>query len=112
MPLGAVYVGRPTVWGNPFVPGRVIPFLPGRRVQDARHAVSLYRGFAPLEPRLIEMARRELAGKDLACWCRLCELHRRHGLPMGERCPYCAPCHADVLLQIANSDPEDTGHAG
>lgn len=29
--------------------------------------------------------RRELAGKDLACWC-----------PPGE------PCHADVLLEVAN----------
>ena len=29
--------------------------------------------------------RKELSGKDLACWC-----------PLGE------PCHADVLLKIAN----------
>lgn len=31
--------------------------------------------------------RRELAGKDLACWC-----------PLGE------PCHGDVLLEIANRE--------
>lgn len=48
MPENAIYVGRPTVWGNPFV------------VQALR-------------------------GKDLACWCRLDQ-----------------PCHADVLLELAN----------
>jgi len=34
----------------------------------------------------VEDVRRELAGKDLACWC-----------------PLSRPCHADVLLRIANS---------
>lgn len=34
-----------------------------------------------------EVVRRELAGKDLACWCPLTE-----------------PCHADVLLGVANSE--------
>jgi hypothetical protein len=32
--------------------------------------------------------RRELRGKDLACWC-----------------PLDAPCHADVLLELANAGP-------
>ena len=32
--------------------------------------------------------REELRGKDLACWC-----------------PLDAPCHADVLLELANADP-------
>lgn len=39
-------------------------------------------------PVTIESVRRELAGKDLACWC-----------PLGQ------PCHADVLLEIANTCP-------
>jgi hypothetical protein len=34
----------------------------------------------------IEDARRELKGRDLACWCSLD-----------------GPCHADVLIEIANS---------
>ena len=34
----------------------------------------------------LEDARRELAGHDLACWCSLD-----------------GPCHADVLIEIANS---------
>jgi hypothetical protein len=33
--------------------------------------------------------RRDLRGKNLACYCKLSE-----------------PCHADVLLAIANAEPE------
>jgi len=33
----------------------------------------------------VEDVRRELAGRDLACWC-----------------PLDGPCHADVLIEIAN----------
>jgi hypothetical protein len=45
----------------------------------------------------------ELRGKNLACWCRLCARHAETGLPAGTDCPDCAPCHADVLLAIANA---------
>lgn len=40
-------------------------------------------------------ARRELASRDLACWCPLDDGEGRH-----------VPCHVDVLLRIANSDAE------
>ena len=86
MPANTVYVGRPTIWGNPFTVGKDIPFLPGRKVQDKRHAVSLYAGHAPQNERLIAAARDELRGQHLACWC-----------------PLDQPCHADVLLEIANA---------
>ncbi len=91
MPPGAVYVGRPTKWGNPFVVGR------DGTVADC---LRLYRllagGFFCLTTKAtpadqdraraaMEAARRELRGKDLLCWC-----------PPGR------PCHADVLLEIAN----------
>ena len=46
-------------------------------------------------------AREELAGKDLACWCGLCELHQ-DGKPLLEDCPYCERCHVDTLGKIAN----------
>jgi hypothetical protein len=75
---GAVYVGRPSKWGNPFVVG---PRLP------AVEAVARYRS-ALLDGKLtftVDDVRRELAGKDLTCWCK----------------PG-APCHADLLLRIAN----------
>ena len=90
MPKGAVYVGRPTKWGNPFIPGRDNPFLPGRKVENLRHAFLLYRAHAPLNAKLMEAARNELRGKDLACWCPI-EMYSSDG-----------HCHADVLLEIAN----------
>jgi hypothetical protein len=37
------------------------------------------------QPGVVEQIRRELGGRDLMCWC-----------PVG------APCHGDLLLQIAN----------
>jgi hypothetical protein len=75
MPEGAVYVGRPTKWGNPF---HLHPFI---------NAVELYERWIKTSDgkHIAEAARRELAGKDLACWCK-----------EGE------PCHADVLLRYAN----------
>jgi len=91
MPENTIYVGRPSKWGNPFKAGDEIPFLPGRTVADVRHAFSLYVGHAPLQSRLVAAAKEELRGKNLACWCPL-ELDR--------------PCHADVLLKIANDNDE------
>ena len=44
----------------------------------------------------------ELRGKNLACWCSLCDAHKS-GKPLGVHCPDCTPCHADILLEIANS---------
>ncbi|MBF0251662.1 MAG: DUF4326 domain-containing protein [Alphaproteobacteria bacterium] len=92
MPDGAVYVGRGSKWGSPFKVGE--PFArpkmqPGGGetsgfVFDRAHAVQLYRRFLPLEVRIA--ARIELRGKDLACWC-----------------PPDQPCHADILLRIANA---------
>ena len=77
MPEGAVYVGRPTKWGNPFIVGM-------RGTPDRSTAV---RQFASECGSIIDAARLELRGKDLACFC-----------------PLYQPCHADVLLEIANSD--------
>lgn len=81
MPDGAVYVGRPTVFGNPYHI---------RADRDAATCVALYREWLdrPEHADLRERARAELAGHDLACWCGL------------DR-----PCHADVLLEVANPKP-------
>lgn len=82
----AVIVARPGKWGNPYTLGG-----PGGRdgaVDAFRWLLSEAKGRA-LEvhpyPSLDEI-RAELRGKDLACWC---PLHLR--------------CHADVLLELANS---------
>jgi hypothetical protein len=55
------------------------------RGHTAQEAVDAYRREMPAFTR--EAARLELAGKNLACWCK-----------PGE------PCHADVLLEIANAE--------
>ncbi len=79
MPAGAVYVGRPTKWGNPYAVGGAFP--------TAAEAIAAYRDYLARSAYRDEI-REELAGKDLACWCK----------------PG-APCHADVLLEIANEQP-------
>lgn len=95
MPPNTVYVGRPTKWGNGWLMGRD---------GDAAKCVALYRTqiegniWTEPNPRSIK---EELRGKNLACWCQLCAFHA-NGKILGERCRDCAPCHADVLLRIAN----------
>lgn len=85
-PEGAVNVARPTKWGNPYRVGDIHPETWEERT--AEEAVALYRHsieqWWPEE--FAADVRRELRGKDLACWCRLDQ-----------------PCHADVLLELANA---------
>lgn len=75
-PEGAVYIGRPSKWGNPFVIGR-----DGNREQ----VIQKYENF--ICQSLLLSAVHELAGKDLVCWCA----------PQA--------CHGDVLLRLANPAP-------
>lgn len=82
MPANTVYVGRPTVWGNPYVVGAQL--LNGEPL-TAEKAVALYRQHVR-EVFDLRTIRTRLAGKNLACWCALD-----------------CPCHADVLLELANS---------
>jgi hypothetical protein len=79
-PEGVVYVGRPSKWGNPF------------KGPDRLTAVDLYREHLAARDHLCSDAVAELRGKDLACWCPLVD---SKGRPV--------PCHADVLLEVANS---------
>lgn len=105
MPDGVVYVGRPTRWGNPFSRMDFIPLslglelysdmasgfwsptkvnhladAPLSHVYAAHHAWRSRIGGHPLEA-----IRSHLNRTDLACWC-----------------PLDQPCHADVLLHLAN----------
>ena len=88
MPEGVVYVGRPTKWGNPFRVGEPYRLTTrpdvGRVVGSRQEAVNLFRDIARTPEELAEI-RAELRGRDLACWC-----------------PLDQPCHADVLLELAN----------
>jgi hypothetical protein len=113
MPEGAVFVGRPTKWGNPFrvghhykrdadggIPRMSIRFVyleafEGHQdasfttIASAQEAVDWFRWYmgTHLFQREAErqLIREKLTGHDLACWC-----------------PLDQPCHADVLLEIAN----------
>lgn len=95
MPPNTVKVDRTTKWGNPFIPGKDNPMIPGRLVEDKRHAFCLYRAHAPENEKLVAMAKAELKGKNLACWCPI------FGDP---NYPYEDVCHAAVLLKIANEE--------
>ena len=114
-PPGAIIVARPTRWGNPFVVGcwevetfrytgpsfgagagyydpndvRWCDTVLTTNPLDAAQAVALYRD--DIEASLnddddeLREALDALRGHDLACWCDLA-----------------SPCHADVLLELAN----------
>jgi hypothetical protein len=76
--------GTPGVSSFPGDDQKVIIWAP---ILDRIAAVALFSAWLaePHQDGLREAARRELRGKDLACWC-----------PLGQ------PCHADVLLETAN----------
>lgn len=147
LPTTAIYVGRPSKWGNPFkigtplglarVPavhypdheweyegrctaaGAYHPYV-SDEVANHPHAIATpqlsikayvpcnvrhmtpaetvdcYRAYvtgggwpidwAPRPGFTLDDIRKELGGRDLACWC-----------------PLSSPCHADVLLELANA---------
>lgn len=89
--LPTMHVGRPGPWGNPFIVSKH---------GDAAYCVDLHKALLAgmlrvgPDPDIEALARTrrfvaenidELRGKNLACWCK----------PS-------APCHADVLLELAN----------
>jgi len=79
MPLNTVYVGRPTKWGNPYIP---------ESPDEYQEAVDDFEFWMKaLIARGLNHDFNELRGKDLACWC-----------------PLDRPCHADVLLKLANEE--------
>ena len=75
IPADAVYIGRPSVWGNPFMIGK-----DGNRAE----VVEKYREYIMNHAVLLTHASRELRGKDLVCFCS----------------PHA--CHGDILIEIAN----------
>ncbi len=104
MPEGAVYVGRGSKWGNPFTRWVIREtwddnYGPCDDIAWRHEAVASYRrevlngdGWFPPTP---EDAQRDLRGRDLACWCAL---EDAEGRPV--------PCHADVLLELANTSAD------
>jgi hypothetical protein len=90
MPANTVKVDRTTPFGNPFKTGeKFFDYVIGsvQVVRNNRHAVALFRQHLIMFPNLRARIKRELRGKNLACWCE----------------PG-APCHADVLMKVANQE--------
>jgi hypothetical protein len=114
MPPNTVYVGRPTWFGNPFTPEQYWgagysgslatataacvqayrEWLTGARLTHDWRAPPHFKGWleACREDRVKSIP--SLRGNNLACWCK-----------SGE------PCHADVLLELANKDPLTAVHS-
>lgn len=81
VPDGAVYVGRPSAWANPHV------LAPNSTDDDRRRVVAQFAEEAEERHAADPDWLAPLRGRDLMCWC-----------------PLSAPCHADVLLRLANPD--------
>lgn len=90
IPDGAVYVGRaaPGLKASPYANPHLV------RAHGLTEASRLYLEHLASRPDLLEGARRELAGRDLACWCPL----PADGEP--------DLCHAALLLDVANQRQE------
>lgn len=69
-----VYIGRGSIWGNPF---RLGPEC------SREQSIQQYREYLQNTPELLKKVR-ELRGKVLGCWCSP------------------KPCHGDVLVEYAN----------
>jgi Domain of unknown function (DUF4326) len=86
MPANTVKVDRSTKWGNPFKVDYK-GMTPELAVQSFKNVLAEFGEYL-ISSRVkvtIDDIKRELRGKNLACWCKLSEV-----------------CHADVLLEIAN----------
>lgn len=96
MPENTVYVGRPSKWGNPFeirleekckCCGTVIQeeITSHEVLRDYRYFLRHPQSLHGWDMPSVEDIQKELRGKNLACWCALDK-----------------PCHADILLELAN----------
>lgn len=106
MPDNTVSVTRPGNFGNPFKIGHnykwggfsrtgidtlmiyMEAFVKDKRfisIETIEQSIEWYKIYLDKYPELVEKIKRELKGKNLACFC-----------------PLDKPCHADVLLKIAN----------
>lgn len=72
-----VFIGRPSIWGNPFKIG-----IHGNRSE----VIEKYRQYLLDHPYLLQLAKEQLKGKVLGCFCK----------PL--------TCHGDVLVELLNKD--------
>ncbi len=104
LPADARICTRPGIWGNPFV------------CEDPAQAVQAYRALVTGKFEAAAPA----AGGDVSIainahpdtrkwefgeWFRA-NIHQLRGFNLACYCPPGAPCHVDVLLELANGAPE------
>lgn len=82
-PPGAVYIGRGSIYGNPFVIN-----VDGTREE----VIAKYKVWVQEHPTLLRTIKRELRGRDLVCFCAP------------------KPCHGDYLLELANGEEDATNN--
>ncbi|WP_109527157.1 MULTISPECIES: DUF4326 domain-containing protein [Nocardia] len=118
MPKGAIYVGRPTAWGNPFAVGefyvnrgpwsRTAPYPRSGPEQEPRLRTDgfgrPYEEFvAKVRDRAhaVELFTAHISYEDVGVWD---PKEIRYWLGDSDLvcwCPLAEPCHADLLLHIA-----------
>jgi hypothetical protein len=78
-----IFIGRGSRWGNPFshMYGTTATWI----VDSREEAITQFEKWFRAQPEMVAMAKRELHGRTLGCYCS-------PGLP----------CHGDVLIKIAN----------
>lgn len=79
-PADVINVTRPGKWGNPYVTF-------DKDHYDLSWCLRAYRRHILAKVEAKELDLDELRGKDLMCWCKLG-----------------SPCHADILLEMANTE--------
>lgn len=84
-PADAVYIGRPSKWGNPFTHIATHRTLARFVVETREKAVESYVEWIIEQTETGQLDPKELRGKDLVCWCKP------------------AACHGDILLELANA---------
>lgn len=78
MPENSIYVGRPTIFGNPFTGENAAQLY-----REALFDLSKCPLHAQKHMRRIRDRHRDLVGKNLVCWC-----------------PTNVQCHADALIEL------------
>lgn len=102
LPPNTIKVDRSTEFGNPYCVGERVNMTMVRRwgweisrrgqkivCEDAREAVDRFMHALHWDEAIHPHLREKLGGKNLACWCALDK-----------------PCHADALITIGNSTPQ------
>lgn len=101
LPPNTVWVGSRSKWRCPYKPSyfhvRGVPGYVARQAEYLRQVLEHYHVYlTKARPELAVAAKVELVGQDLACRC-----------PLYDKDGCRTPCHADILLQMANGWSDD-----